>query len=112
MTTLSEEDAARLQEGVAKHEKTTLMAEQAAKVRPALRLTTFALRYSTWPRLLLMNLQSRIGCHPRCNRIQFAECMQTALETRDAARATVGKLHEQELQMHGLQEQYDEVSGV
>ena len=35
MTTLSEEDAARLQEGVAKHEKTTLMAEQAAKVGAA-----------------------------------------------------------------------------
>lgn len=32
MTTLSQEDAARLQTGVQKHEQTTLMAEQAAKV--------------------------------------------------------------------------------
>ena len=38
--------------------------------------------------------------------------MQTALETRDAARATVAALHQQETQMHRLQEQYDEVSGL
>eukprot|EP00892_Ulva_mutabilis_P012158 jgi/Ulvmu1/9314/UM050_0063.1 len=66
MTTLSEDDAARLQEGVAKHEQTTLMAEQAAK---------------------------------------------TAMETRDAARATVATLHGQEMQMHRLQDQYNEVEG-
>lgn len=35
--------------------------------------------------------------------------LQTALETRDAARSTVAALHEQEMQMHRLGEQYDEV---
>lgn len=38
--------------------------------------------------------------------------LQTALETRDAARSTVAALHEQEVQMHKLQDQYAEVSTV
>ena len=51
---------------------------------------------------------------PCGKRTQFLtlDCLQTALETRDAARSTVAALHEQEVQMHKLQDQYAEVSTV